>query len=78
MTRELTERQQKFLNVLFSEANGNLSNAQFLRKELVKKGYKLQFRPKTSGPINAIFFDNINKTFQGGSSDFGEDYGIAW
>ena len=47
-------------------------------KELVKKGYKLQFRPKTSGPINAIFFDNINKTFQGGSSDFGEDYGIAW
>ena len=43
-----------------------------------KKGYNLQFRSKTSGPINAIFFDNINKTFQGGSSDFGEDYGIAW
>ena len=61
---------------------GNLllhdSTPQFIRKELRKKGYKLQFRPKTSGPINAIFFDNINKTFQGGSSDFGEDYGIAW
>ncbi len=54
------------------------STPRFIRKELIKKGYKLQFRPKTSGPINAIFFDNINKTFQGGSSDFGEDYGIAW
>ena len=46
--------------------------------DLIKKGYKLQFRDRTSGPINAIFFDNINKTFQGGSSNFGEDYGIAW
>ena len=54
------------------------STPNFIRKELRKKGYKLQFRSKTSGPINAIFFDNINKTFQGGSSDFGEDYGIAW
>ena len=54
------------------------STPDFIRKELRKKGYNLQFRPKTSGPINAIFFDNINNTFQGGSSDFGEDYGIAW
>lgn len=54
------------------------STPNFIRKELRKKGYNLQFRSKTSGPINAIFFDNINKTFQGGSSDFGEDYGIAW
>ena len=54
------------------------STPSFIRKELRKKGYKLQFRSKTSGPINAIFFDNINTTFQGGSSDFGEDYGIAW
>ena len=50
----------------------------YVRNELIKKGYKLQFRERTSGPINAIFFDNINKTFQGGSSNFGEDYGIAW
>ena len=50
----------------------------YVRNELIKKGYKLQFRDRTSGPINAIFFDNINKTFQGGSSNFGEDYGIAW
>ena len=54
------------------------STPQFIRKELIRKGYKLQFRNKTSGPINAIFFDSINKTVQGGSSDFGEDYGIAW
>ena len=54
------------------------STPPYVRKELRKKGYKIQFRSKTSGPINAIFFDNINKTFQGGSSDFGEDYGIAW
>ena len=54
------------------------STPPFIRKELRRKGYKLQFRSKTSGPINAIFFDNINNTFQGGSSDFGEDYGIAW
>ena len=54
------------------------STPQFIRKELIRKGYKLQFRNKTSGPINAIFFDSVNKTFQGGSSDFGEDYGIAW
>jgi len=54
------------------------STPNFIRKELRKKGYELQFRPKTSGPINAIFFNNINKTFQGGSSDFGEDHGIAW
>ena len=54
------------------------STPSFIRKELRKKGYKLQFRSKTSGPINAIFFDNVNKTFQGGSSDFGEDYRIAW
>ena len=37
------------------------STPSFIRKELRKKGYKLQFRSKTSGPINAIFFDNIKK-----------------
>ena len=56
----------------------NEDTPSYIRKELIKKGYKLQFRKRTSGPINAIFFDNINKTFQGGSSNFGEDYGIAW
>jgi len=34
--------------------------------------------PRTSGPINAIFFDILNGTMWGGSSNHGEDYGIAW
>ena len=33
------------------------------------KVYIIQFRSKKSGPINAIYFDNINKTFQGGSKN---------
>jgi gamma-glutamyltranspeptidase/glutathione hydrolase len=41
-------------------------------------GYKLDYRRLTSGPINAIFFDRANGTFWGGSSNHGEDYGIAW
>ena len=31
-----------------------------------------------SGPINAIEFDLLHKTMWGGSSNHGEDYGIAW
>jgi hypothetical protein len=30
------------------------------------------------GSIDAIYFDRANGAFQGGASDFGEDYGIAW
>ena len=32
----------------------------------------------TSGPINAILLDHAHGTIWGGSSNFGEDYGIAW
>ena len=32
----------------------------------------------TSGPLNAIFFDREHGTMRGGSSNYGEDYGIAW
>ena len=41
-------------------------------------GYKLEFEERTSGPINAIYFDREHGTFWGGSSNHGEDYGIAW
>ena len=41
-------------------------------------GYVLKTRKRTSGPINAIFFDRAHGTFWGGSSNYGEDYGIAW
>ena len=45
---------------------------------LRKMGYRIEFRRKTSGPMNAIFFDWKHGTFWGGSSNYGEDYGIAW
>jgi gamma-glutamyltranspeptidase/glutathione hydrolase len=48
------------------------------RQTLTKMGYKLLFERRTSGPINAIFFDWKNGAFQGGSSNHGEDYGIGW
>ncbi len=50
----------------------------WVRKELVEMGYLPQYRGKTSGPINAIMFDQEQGTFMGGASDFGDDYGIAW
>lgn len=50
----------------------------WVRAELSDMGYDLQFRERTSGPINAIFFDWLNGSFWGGSSHYGEDYGIAW
>jgi len=48
------------------------------RKELRRMGYKLEFDRRTSGPLNAIYFDRKHGTFWGGSSQFGEDYGIGW
>ena len=36
------------------------------------------FEERTSGPINAIMIDRAHGTFWGGSSNHGEDYGIAW
>jgi gamma-glutamyltranspeptidase/glutathione hydrolase len=50
----------------------------WVRKELEGMGYKPIYRHKTSGPINAIMFDQKQGTFTGGASDFGEDYGLAW
>ena len=48
------------------------------RLELKDKGYKLQFGRRTSGPLNAVFFDWKHGSFWGGSSNHGEDYGIGW
>ena len=49
-----------------------------VRDRLTAMGYVLTAKRKTSGPINAIFFDRAHGTFWGGSSNYGEDYGIAW
>ncbi len=48
------------------------------RDKLAKMGYRLSIKRYTSGPINAIFFDWKHGTFWGGSSNYGEDYGISW
>jgi gamma-glutamyltranspeptidase/glutathione hydrolase len=46
--------------------------------ELQRMGYQVEAWEQTSGPINAIYFDKEHGTLWGGSSDFGDDYGIAW
>jgi gamma-glutamyltranspeptidase/glutathione hydrolase len=50
----------------------------WVRSELKRMGYEMTFEARTSGPINAIFFDREHGTMWGGSSHHGEDYGIAW
>jgi gamma-glutamyltranspeptidase/glutathione hydrolase len=56
----------------------NQSMPEWVRTELTRMGYRLEYQRLTSGPINAIFFDRRHGTFWGGSSNHGEDYGIAW
>ncbi|MDH5597556.1 MAG: gamma-glutamyltransferase, partial [Cyclobacteriaceae bacterium] len=48
------------------------------RNTLSEMGYKIQYQSRTSGPINAIYFDWANGTMWGGSSNNGDDYGIGW
>ncbi len=49
-----------------------------VRDALKKMGYTLSFDDRTSGPINAIWFDWKHGSMWGGSSNHGEDYGIGW
>jgi gamma-glutamyltranspeptidase/glutathione hydrolase len=56
----------------------NKNTPETIRVELRKKGYKLSFEERSSGPINAIFFDWKHGSMWGGSSNHGEDYGIGW
>lgn len=50
----------------------------WVQSQLRKMGYDETFEEKTSGPINAIQFDRVHGTMLGGSSNYGEDYGIGW
>ena len=50
----------------------------WVRSELARMGYRLDYQRLTSGPINAIYFDRKHGSMWGGSSNHGEDYGIAW
>jgi gamma-glutamyltranspeptidase/glutathione hydrolase len=54
------------------------STPPYVRKELQRMGYRMRLDDRTSGPINAIWFDWQHGSFWGGSSNHGEDYGIGW
>ena len=56
----------------------NSQTPPWVRGELRRMGYTAVFEDRTSGPINAIMIDRAHGTFWGGSSNHGEDYGIAW
>ncbi|MCX7974018.1 MAG: gamma-glutamyltransferase [Candidatus Aminicenantes bacterium] len=49
-----------------------------VRETLSQMGYRISLKRYTSGPINAIYFDHKHGTFWGGSSNFGDDYGVVW
>lgn len=49
-----------------------------VRARLEQMGYELEYEERTSGPINAILFDRAHGTMWGASSNYGEDYGVAW
>ena len=61
----------------------NQSVSEVTREQLARMGYQVEIgvygnTERTSGPINAIYFDHDKGTMQGGSSNHGDDYGIAW
>lgn len=56
----------------------NSNTPDWVIKELRQMGYSVRTQDRTSGPINAIYFDEKHGSLWGGSSNNGEDYGIAW
>lgn len=67
------DRKPRAGNILLSS-----KTPETVRNELKKMGYVLSFEERTSGPINAIYFDWKHGSLWGGSSNHGEDYGIGW
>ena len=51
---------------------------EWVRRDLLKRGYSMEFWNKTSGPLTAIWIDWKHGSFWGGASNYGDDYGIAW
>jgi gamma-glutamyltranspeptidase/glutathione hydrolase len=70
---KIDDRKPKPGNILL-----DVNTPDFTRIELKQMGYTLSFGQRTSGPINAIYFDWKHGTIWGGSSNNGEDYGIGW
>jgi len=56
----------------------NNSTKPAVRDQLARMGYSLTFEERTSGPINAIYFDWANGAFWGAASNHGDDYGVVW
>ena len=56
----------------------NSATPAWVRQELARMDYQLEFEERSSGPINAIMVDRAHGTLWGGSSNHGEDYGIGW
>ncbi|MEM8943131.1 MAG: gamma-glutamyltransferase, partial [Pseudomonadota bacterium] len=50
----------------------------YTRERLKQMGYDVEVVKRTYSPITAILIDPEQKTFQGGASDYGDDYGLAW
>jgi len=50
----------------------------WVRSDLSRRGYSLEYARYTSGPITAIWFDRRHGSLWGAASNFGEDYGISW
>ncbi len=70
---KIADRLPKPGNLLLSN-----TTTEAVRTKLTKMGYNLSYDDRTSGPINAIYFDWNHHSFWGGSSNNGEDYGIGW
>ncbi len=47
-------------------------------EQLGSMGYHVDLVERVYNPTQAIWFDHENGTMQGGVSDYGDDYGIAW
>ena len=50
----------------------------YTRDRLKTMGYDVEVVERTYSPITAIVIDPERGTFQGGASDYGDDYGLAW
>ena len=51
---------------------------EWVRTDLTRRGYKLEFTQVNSGPITAIYVDRAHGSLWGAAAYHGEDYGIAW
>jgi len=70
---KMQDRKPRPGNILLSN-----TTPEAVKNELKKMGYNISTGNRTSGPINAIYFDWKHGSLWGGSSNNGEDYGIGW